>query len=800
MTDERLGRDQMLGRTLGHYRIVEKLGAGGMGEVYRAHDERLHRDVALKILLSNKVTDEAARKRFRKEALALSKLNHPNVATVFDFDSQQGVDFLVMEYVAGQTFTDKLSAGPLPEKETARLGLQLAEGLTAAHEQGIVHRDLKPGNVKLTSDGRLKILDFGLARLVKQPSDAAETASLTEAQAPVGTLPYMSPEQLHGEEVDPRTDIWAAGLVLYEMATGCRAFAEAESVRLVTAILTETPPPPSGLNHRVSPGLESIIVKCLEKDPEHRYQSAKELAVDLRRLGAPLSAGGIRPAGRIGLRPWIVTGGALLAVSVFAVIFILNAGGWRQRVLGSLAAPHIRSIAVLPLANLSGDPEQEYFADGMTEELITTLAHISALNVISRTSVMLFKGTKKPLPQIARELGVDAVIEGSVLRAGDRVRITAQLIEATKDRHLWAESYERDMRDVLALQSEMASTIAREVKAQLTPQERARLASRSPVDPDAYQASVRGRYFLTDWTPDGVNKAIENFRQAIRFDPAWPPPYGGLAISYAMAGTLGLQAPAEGFGRARAAALKAIELDDGLADAHAALSLIMLTFDWDWPGAERECRKAASLNPNSIEAIRACCWCFTYLGRTDEAVAAARKALELDPLSRATNLHVGWVLYYARRHDESIAQFRKALELYPSDGWAHMQLAWNLIQMDMREEALAECRKAAAVAPEDGMVLGTGAWVYALAGRSQKALELLDRWRRVPAPEHVASYIVALVYDALGDTDQALEWLHRAYAERDPNMPGVRCEYWTERTRSDPRFQDLLRRMNFPPD
>jgi len=788
----------MVGRTLGHYRIVERLGAGGMGEVYRAHDERLRRDVALKILLPTNVIDEAARKRFGKEALALSRLNHPNIATVFDFDTQQGVDFLVMEYVGGEAFTTRLSAGPLSDKEIARLGLQLAEGLAAAHDQGVVHRDLKPGNLKLTSDGRLKILDFGLAKLVQPPSAGAETATLTESHGPVGTLPYMAPEQLHAGKEDPRTDIWAAGLVLYEMATGCRAFAEVDSARLVTAILTKPPPSPSGLNRRISPGLDNIIGKCLEKDPENRYQSARELAVDLRRLAA--ATVGVtqspRPAGRQRL---IVPGAVILLSTGLVVLFLLDVGGWRQRVLGRSVAPPIRSLAVLPLANLSGDPEQDYFADGMTEELITTLSQISALRVISRTSVMLCKGSKKPLPQIARELGADAVIEGSVLRAGERVRITAQLIEAATDRHLWAESYERDMRDVLGLQSEMANTIASKVQAQLTPREQALLANRKPVDPGAYQALVRGRYFLTDWTPDGINKAVEYFREAIRIDPAWPLPYGDLAVSFAMAGTYGIQTPAEAFARARAAALKAVELDDGLADAHAALGLIMLMLDWDWQGAERECRKAVALNPNSIEAIRACCWCFTYLGRTDEAVTAAKRALEVDPLSRATNLHAGWVFFYARRHDESIAQYRNALELYPNDGWAHMQLAWNLAQVGRYEEALSECQKGEDAGPQDAMVLGTGAWVYALAGRRQEALALLDRWRR-EEPAGISAYIAALVYDGLGDTDEALELLHRALLERDANIPGVRCEFWSEKMRSDERYRELLRRMSFPSD
>ncbi|PYX11209.1 MAG: hypothetical protein DMG85_06360 [Acidobacteria bacterium] len=436
MTSRPSGPDLAVGINLGHYRIAEKIGAGGMGEVYRAHDEHLARDVAIKVLPAGTLSDPSARRHFRNEALALSKLNHPGIATIYDFDTQDGVDFLVMEYIPGMTLSEKLAGRPLAEKEVLALGVQLAEALAAAHAGGVVHRDVKPGNLRVTGDGRLKVLDFGLAKLRLPVVPSAATESIDQTLAMTGTLPYMAPEQLLGEEADARTDIHSAGAVLYEMATGQRPFGKLERAQLITAILRQAPVPPAQLNPQVPAELERLIGKCLEKDPENRYQSAKELAVDLRRLGMPSSVTASwrvveRPRSRLRRKVLLGLTGVLV---VAALLLGLNAvSGWRERLLGKEAGAAIHSLAVLPLANLSGDPEQEYFADGMTEELITDLSKIGSLKVISRTSVMQYKDARKPLREIGRELGVQGVIEGSVRRVGDRVRITAQLIYAPSD-------------------------------------------------------------------------------------------------------------------------------------------------------------------------------------------------------------------------------------------------------------------------------------------------------------------------------------------------------------------------------
>ncbi|MGH9779106.1 MAG: protein kinase domain-containing protein, partial [Candidatus Acidiferrales bacterium] len=592
----------MIGQRLAQYLIVERIGAGGMGEVYRARDERLERDVAIKVLPAGTLADEAARRRFRQEALALARLNHPHIATVHDFNSQDGVDFLVMEHVPGSSLAEKLAAGPLSEKETLRLGAQVAAALEEAHGQRIVHRDLKPGNIVLTSRGDVKVLDFGLAKLLQPTGGEAVTAeSFAETRAGAGTLPYMAPEQLRGEPVDARTDIHALGAVLYEMSTGRRPFPETQGPRLIDSILNSVPALPSRHQPRLSAELERIILKCLEKDPERRYQSPRELRVDLERLAAPsaVAAPLVQPSGP---RRWAIPTAAMIAL-LLAVLLGFNLGGLRDRLLGRVGSPQIQSLAVLPLDNLSGNPEQEYFVDGMHEELITRLAKISALKVISRTSVMRYRGERRPpLPEIGRELGVDAVIEGSVRRSGDQVRITVQLVEAATDKHLWAESYQRDLRDVLALQSDVAQAIADEIRITLTAQERASLSGATRVNPQAYEAYLKGRFYWNKRSPAGLLKGMEYFNQAIEHDPQDALAYSGLADSYTQLAYRGQLSSDDAYPRAKAAATKALEINSTLAEAHASLGFIYFNYEWDWPGAEKEFLLAIKLNPNYAES------------------------------------------------------------------------------------------------------------------------------------------------------------------------------------------------------
>lgn len=788
----------LIGQTVSHYRIIEKIGAGGMGEVYRAHDERLERDVALKVLHPGMLTGETARKRFRKEALALSKLNHPNIATVHDFDTQEGVDFLIMEHVAGETLSEKVRGGSLAEKEVVRLGLQLAEGLAAAHEQGIIHRDLKPGNTRLTIDGRLKILDFGLAKLVQSPAETTETAltgSMYETRGLVGTLPYMAPEQLRGDPVDGRTDIWSAGVLLYKMATGRSAFPEAESARLIASILTAAPAPPRGVNQHLSSGLENIILKCLEKDPEDRYQSAKELAVDLRRLLSPSTVTHRIPQRRLGVGKRISLAAASAVVVSLALILGLNLGGVRDKLFSGKAHASIRSLVVLPLANLSGDPEQEYFADGMTEALITDLSKIRSLKVISRASAMRYKEEKKTLPQIARELGVDGVVQGSVMQAGDRVRISAQLIYATSDQHLWAESYERDFKDILALQGEVAQAIANEIRIQLTPQEQARLATAKPVNGGAYQLYLKGRFFWSKATEEDYKAAKKNFDRALELDPNYALALSGLANYFWATDEL---SPQVAMPRAKDYALKALAIDDTLSDAHTTLANVKFNADWDWQGAEKEFKRAIELNPNEAEGRRAYSVFLSAMGRSEEALMEIQTAQRLDPLSLITSSDVGWANYFARRYDRAIEQCQETLELDPNFVGAHDCLGSAYLAKGNYGKAIAECQRATTGSGNDLLrVTGLGR-AYALAGRTAKAREVLQKLHSESERRYVPPYFLATVYAALGEKDEAFTWLEKAYDVRDTNLTWLKVDDAVDSLRSDARFRALLSRIGLP--
>jgi serine/threonine-protein kinase len=785
----------MIGQTLGRYRIVEKLGAGGMGEVYRAHDEQLKRDVALKVLLADTLADDQARKRFRREAETLSKLNHPNIAQIHDFGSQDELDFLVMEQVPGESLKDRLDKGSLPEKELVRLGGQIADALGEAHEQGIVHRDLKPGNVKLTAKGQAKVLDFGIAKLLQSVTEAT-TQTFTETHSLAGTLPYMAPEQLRAEPVDARSDLYSFGVMLYEMATARRPFEEKVSTVLSDAILHQAPPSPRTVNRRLSAGLENVILKCLEKEPERRYQSAKEVRIDLERLGA-----GIPVAAPARPRPWTrrLAVAAVGVVALAALLVGFNIGGLRDRLLGGPG--QITSLAVLPLENLSGDAEQQYFVDGIHEELTATLAQIGSLRVISRSSATRYQETDKPLQQIAEELGVDAVVEGSVRRAGNQVRVTVQLIKADTDEHLFAENYQRELRDILFLQSEIAQAIAGEVEASLTPQQQTRLASARPVNPEAYEVYLRGIYHFNKVTPEDYEKAAQNFEQAIEIDPGYASAYAALAETQLWRAYVNAAFRTEAKEKSRAAALKALELDDTLNEVHGALGTVYLLFDWDWAGAEREFKRAIELDPNNAAAHH---WYVSYLqiaGRMDEAVAEAERAVDLDPVSLPKMELLGYAYLYARQYDRALEQGQKLWEFEPG-GWAAGQmLAEAYIHNGMYEEAIPILQELAAGSQDQPYALAH--WfailgrTYALAGEREKALEMLARMKEISKDSPVDSISMAMIHTALGEEDEAIEWLEKFYEERNPRPFILRIPY-LDPLRDNPRFQDILRRMNFP--
>jgi serine/threonine-protein kinase len=786
----------MIGQTLGHYRILEKVGSGGMGVVYRARDEQLERDVALKVLPSGTLSNDASRRHFRKEALALAKLNHPNIETVYEFDTQDGMDFLVMEYVPGKTLADRLIGGALPEKEVIALGMQIAAALAEAHEHGIVHRDLKPANIALTEKGQAKVLDFGLAKLLR-PRDETTADSLSSTHGAAGTLPYMSPEQLRGEQVDARSDIYTIGAVLYEMATYRRAFGEPLASRLIDSVLHQTPVPPRALNPRISPELERIILKCLDKNPEQRYQSAKELLVDLRRLEQSTSGELVTPA--LPPKRWsrgakLVAYGVVALVALAAMLTAIYAGGWRDRFLVRPRSPQIRSLAVLPFANLSGDADQDYFADGMTEALITDLGQIQAIRVISRTSVMQFKGTRRPLVEIARELKVDAIVEGSVSRSEGLALVTARLVYGPTDEQVWSKSYQRDLQNALVMQGEVASAIVGEIEVKLTGQEQARLASAHSVNPAAHEAYLKGNY-LRWGTLEQRQRSKEYFEEAIEIDPNYAPAYAGLANYYVS--NFGLH-PRDAMPKARQYAQKALDLDLALADAHVVLGAVHFFGDRDWAGADREFRRAIELNPGDSEAHRTYSYYLSALGRQQEAQAEVRRAQDLDPLYITTQLTAGWVFYFARQYDKAAEQCQKALELDPNSAGAYDCLGMSYLARGMNDQAIAACQQAVKLsgnAPLRAVGLGES---YAAAGRKPEAQELFGQLRERSTQTYVSPVFFARFYLASGEREQALARLREAYEGRDPYLVWLNVDRAFDPLRADPRFQDFLRRIGFP--
>ena len=763
-----------------------------MGEVYRAHDERLDRDVAVKLLPTGVVADDTARKHFRKEALALSKLNHPNIETVHDFDSEDGRDFIVTEYIAGESLDQKLASGALADKDILRLGAQLADGLAAAHEQNIIHRDLKPSNLRITPDGRLKILDFGLAQLSAPVSFDAATASVSESMRFAGTLPYMAPEQVRGEKLDARTDIWAAGAVLFEMATGQRPF-RAAGLDIVQEILNQAPTAPSTLNRRVSPALDAIILKCLDKIPNTRYQSARELGEDLRRLqmGEQTAAMAAVRTTKRALQLKIAVA-AVVAIAAVGTVVILNLGGLRDRILGR-NVHRITSIAVLPLENLSSDPQQEYFADGMTDSLITDLGGLTGLkNVIARGSVTRFKGTKQSLAEIARELKVDAIITGAVLRSGGRVRITAQLIEPSSGKQLWSHAYERDLTDVLKLQSEITQAIASEIRIRLTPTEQQRLASVRTVNPQAHDAYLMGRFQLYKETRQSMDLALQYFDRALEIDKGYAPAWAGIGNVWALRAQGGEVPNEEGWKKAKAAATKALEIDNSLPYAHEVLAAELAWWEWNWTAADAEFQRAIASNPNDADS-RGNYALFLYLmGRPQEAYAQVRRALELDPYNLSGLNTITQMLTNDGRLEDAHSYAKQMAALQADSAVVHMNQI-TIYQLQRKyDEAIAEM---IALLPPDGK--GKVERAYKEGGYKLVMRRFADAGAaRAKGAE--GAMTVAVNYVFAGEYELAMDWLEEAYAARSSFLAWINVGRGWDPLRSNPRFQDLVRRMNFP--
>ena len=780
----------MIGQTISHYRILSKLGEGGMGVVYRAEDLTLGRTVALKFLPPDSIAREEDRARLVHEARAAAVLLHPNICPIHEIAESEGRIFIAMAHIEGRSLKDRIADGPLPLDEALSIARQIGDALASAHSKGIIHRDIKPANVMLTSEGRPMLMDFGLAKV-------SGATKLTRTGTTMGTVAYMSPEQVQGKEADHRSDIWALGAVLYEMVSGRAPFGGEYEAALVYGIMNEDPPLLVVEGGDILAGLDGIIAKALEKDASRRYQSAGELVADITVIAQDREA---LPAGRAipakGLkrlwrrwRPWqrVAAVGAvclIAAIVAYAAITIL-----------SPEAEAIDSVAVLPFDNVSADPEQEYFVDGMTDEIIGQLGRIHALKVISRTSSMRYKGIKKPLPEIARELKVKSVIEGSVRRGGDRVRIIVTLVNARTDESMWSDTFDMTIADIFNMQTEVALQVVQALRTTLSPEERERLEVKSPANMEAYQFCLKGNFYLRKHVEEETRKAVRYFEQALELDPGYAAAYCGLANAYFLLSVYHHVSPKETYDKQREYALKAVALDESSAEAHTALGKLAF-YDWNWKAAEKELKRAIELEPNNARTRGSYAFFFLYTGRTGEAVVQQTRAVELDPLDVAQHQNLGETFYYARRYDESIKASLETIDMDPMYPQAHTFLGMAYAGKGMIEEAVKALDRDREISggkkAEIEYLIGVA---YALAGQEDRARKTYASMVEQSKSEFISPFALACICFVLGDVDRGFEWLAEGYEQRDPGMSWLKVNPACDGVRSDPRYLEYLKKM-----
>jgi eukaryotic-like serine/threonine-protein kinase len=786
------------GRSIGRYKVRSSLGSGGMGEIYLAEDVRLGRKVALKFLSTRFTGSEDGMRRFRREAEAASALNHPNILTIYEVGRWRDRDFLVTEFVEGVTLRTRMSNKGLSLASAIDIALQIASALEAAHGEGIVHRDIKPENVMVRPDGVVKVLDFGIARYTEPTPERAATDSRTATGVVIGTPAYMSPEQTRGVPVDLRTDVWSFGVVLFEMIAGSHPFPGDTPLDRVAAILEHNPVSLAMVRRDAPAELDRIIGKALAKDPNDRYPSAAAIADDLRNFRATFD--GDRPfrfaftasnVARLANRRTAITVAALVLAGAAGIAFHGRRSG--------VDTATIESLAVLPLANVGGSLETEYLSDGITDGLINSLSKLPDLKVRSRNSVFGYKGQKVDVRTVGAALRVQAMVTGRVVRRGDNLSVDVELIDARDDTHLWGEQYDRKLTDLLALQNEVTRDISRKLRLRLSGADERRLAKNSAATPDAYQRYLKGHYYVLKATRPEIQTGIAYLRQAIDIDPSYALAYVGLADAYRVLALAGESPATEELPKAKAAAAKAVEIDEELADAHAILGFVIFWYDWKWTDAENQLKRALELDANSAETHEAYAHLLSYTGRHDEALAEIRRAVELDPLNLRTGALEGAFLVNAGRADEALATLNKTLELEPNYWFARQYRASAYIDKGLFAEAVAEARRAqqfSGASTRPTAFLG-----YALArwGKRAEARTELENLLNLSEARYVSPYNVAMIYAGLDQRDQALAWLERGYREREPRMVFLESEPKWNSLRGDPRFQDLLRRIGFLP-
>jgi serine/threonine protein kinase/tetratricopeptide (TPR) repeat protein len=823
------------GTILSRYRIISKLGAGGMGEVYLAEDTKLDRKVALKILPENPAIEGERMRRFVLEAKAASALNHPNIITIYEIRATSNRHFIAAEYIDGQTLHSRISGQPMSLNAVLDAGIQIASALQAAHEANIIHRDIKPDNVMVRPDGLIKLLDFGIAKVSLpvtpvSPHNIDSATTIKGGTSPgfiIGTAAYMSPEQAKGVLVDARTDVFSFGVLLYEMLTGRRPFEGETVMDLIGAILHKEPVPVHQLRPDVPAEIERIINKLLRKDTNERYQTIKDVLIDLRdvrkELEFQLKLKGTAPSGKekvntpvssttsvAGVQTnssaeylvgeikkhklGVATLVALLVAAAAVVMYFLAV----PRASSSADNSPITSVAVLPFQNKSADPETEYLSDGLAESLIYGLSRLPDLKVSPTSSVFRYKGKEVDAIEIGNELGVNAVMTGRVAQRGEDLTISVELVDVRNKKLLWGEQYDRKLVDLLSTQREIATQITQRLKMKLSRADATLMTRHYAKNSEAYQLYLKGHYYASRYTKEGFNKGIEYFEQAIVKDPNLALAYSGLAFCY-LNQTDWVFAPKESVPKGRQAVENALRIDESLAEAHTMLAMIKLQYDWDWMAAEREFRRAIEINPDYALGRSFLAWHLAAMGRFDESIAEEKRALELDPLSPAVNADLGWDLYLARRYEEAIEQLLKAIDIEPTYWVSHVLLGRCYEQKDRLREAVAEFEKARQIEnsiPEVMAALGHG---YAMSGRRADALKIVSELQERSKREFVPSYSLATVYLGLGRKDEALQYLAKAYDEGSYYMIHLKVEPLLDSVRHDPRFADVVRRVGHVP-